>query len=44
MMWYGVLGTKELLQRTYKNLEQKVQLEVRAELMFSLLSRKQISQ
>lgn len=29
MMWYGVLGTKELLQRTYKNLEQKVQLEVR---------------
>lgn len=27
-MWYGVLGTKELLQRTYKNLEQKVQLEV----------------
>ncbi|XP_063069133.1 diacylglycerol kinase eta isoform X2 [Engraulis encrasicolus] len=26
-MWYGVLGTKELLQRTYKNLEQKVQLE-----------------
>ena len=29
LMWYGVLGTKELLQRTYKNLEQKVQLEVR---------------
>ncbi|NXL65605.1 DGKD kinase, partial [Chordeiles acutipennis] len=29
MMWYGVLGTKELLQRTYKNLEQRVQLEVR---------------
>uniref|UniRef100_A0A9J7XR47 Diacylglycerol kinase n=1 Tax=Cyprinus carpio carpio TaxID=630221 RepID=A0A9J7XR47_CYPCA len=28
MMWYGVLGTKELLQRTYKNLEQKVQLEI----------------
>uniref|UniRef100_A0A8C8HXF7 Diacylglycerol kinase n=1 Tax=Oncorhynchus tshawytscha TaxID=74940 RepID=A0A8C8HXF7_ONCTS len=26
-VWYGVLGTKELLQRTYKNLEQKVQLE-----------------
>uniref|UniRef100_A0A674A0F6 Diacylglycerol kinase n=1 Tax=Salmo trutta TaxID=8032 RepID=A0A674A0F6_SALTR len=24
MMWYGVLGTKELLHRTYKNLEQKV--------------------
>ncbi|KAF7254384.1 Diacylglycerol kinase delta [Varanus komodoensis] len=23
MMWYGVLGTKELLHRTYKNLEQK---------------------
>ncbi|KAH0630740.1 hypothetical protein JD844_003923 [Phrynosoma platyrhinos] len=29
MMWYGVLGTKELLQRTYKNLEQRVQLECR---------------
>ncbi|XP_041419348.1 diacylglycerol kinase delta isoform X6 [Xenopus laevis] len=27
MMWYGVLGTKELLQRTYKNLEQRVLLE-----------------
>ncbi|XP_072330817.1 diacylglycerol kinase delta isoform X4 [Scyliorhinus torazame] len=27
MMWYGVLGTKELLYRTYKNLEQKVLLE-----------------
>uniref|UniRef100_A0A803V6V5 Diacylglycerol kinase n=1 Tax=Ficedula albicollis TaxID=59894 RepID=A0A803V6V5_FICAL len=26
MMWYGVLGTKELLHRTYKNLEQKVLL------------------
>ncbi|NXN09359.1 DGKD kinase, partial [Indicator maculatus] len=31
MMWYGVLGTKELLQRTYKNLEQRVQLEVQGE-------------
>lgn len=30
MMWYGVLGTKELLHRTYKNLEQRVLLEVRA--------------
>lgn len=29
-MWYGVLGTKELVQKTYKNLEQRVQLEVRA--------------
>ncbi|MGH0153954.1 UNVERIFIED_CONTAM: hypothetical protein FKN15_045225 [Acipenser sinensis] len=29
MMWYGVLGTKELLHRTYKNLEQKVLLECR---------------
>lgn len=28
MMWYGVLGTKELLHRTYRNLEQKVLLEV----------------
>lgn len=28
-MWYGVLGTKELLHRTYKNLEQRVLLEVR---------------
>nr|XP_023653382.1 diacylglycerol kinase delta-like isoform X3 [Paramormyrops kingsleyae] len=27
MMWYGVLGTKELLQKTYKNLEQRVLLE-----------------
>ncbi|XP_074120399.1 diacylglycerol kinase delta isoform X2 [Sminthopsis crassicaudata] len=27
MMWYGVLGTKELLHRTYRNLEQKVLLE-----------------
>ncbi|XP_072035014.1 diacylglycerol kinase delta-like isoform X2 [Amphiura filiformis] len=27
MMWYGVLGGKELLHRTYRNLEQKVQLE-----------------
>ncbi|XP_069069861.1 diacylglycerol kinase delta isoform X1 [Pleurodeles waltl] len=26
-MWYGVLGTKELLHRTYRNLEQKVLLE-----------------
>lgn len=28
-MWYGVLGTKELVQKTYKNLEQRVQLEVK---------------
>ncbi|XP_034020181.1 diacylglycerol kinase delta isoform X1 [Thalassophryne amazonica] len=27
MMWYGVLGTKELVQKTYKNLEQRVELE-----------------
>ncbi|XP_028831562.1 diacylglycerol kinase delta isoform X2 [Denticeps clupeoides] len=27
MMWYGVLGTKELVQKTYKNLEQRVLLE-----------------
>nr|XP_043888025.1 diacylglycerol kinase delta-like isoform X3 [Solea senegalensis] len=27
MMWYSVLGTKELLHRTYKNLEQRVLLE-----------------
>ncbi|CAH1398895.1 unnamed protein product [Nezara viridula] len=26
-MWYGVLGSKEWLQKTYKNLEQRVQLE-----------------
>ncbi|XP_034189721.2 diacylglycerol kinase eta isoform X3 [Osmia lignaria lignaria] len=26
-MWYGVLGSKQLLQKTYKNLEQRVQLE-----------------
>lgn len=30
MMWYGVLGTKELVQKTYKNLEQRVQLEVKS--------------
>ena len=28
MMWYGVLGTKELLHRTYKDLEHRVLLEV----------------
>ncbi|TKC48651.1 hypothetical protein EI555_017065, partial [Monodon monoceros] len=28
LMWYGVLGTRELLQRSYKNLEQRVQLEL----------------
>ncbi|XP_072179956.1 diacylglycerol kinase delta-like [Diadema setosum] len=27
MMWYGMLGGKELVHRTYRNLEQKVQLE-----------------
>eukprot|EP00057_Strongylocentrotus_purpuratus_P013152 XP_011667626.1 PREDICTED: diacylglycerol kinase eta [Strongylocentrotus purpuratus] len=27
IMWYGMLGTKELVHRTYRNLEQKVQLE-----------------
>ncbi|XP_032664900.1 LOW QUALITY PROTEIN: diacylglycerol kinase eta [Odontomachus brunneus] len=26
-IWYGVLGSKEWLQKTYKNLEQRVQLE-----------------
>ncbi len=26
-MWYGVLGGKELLQKSYKNLEQRVLLE-----------------
>lgn len=26
-MWYGVLGSKQLIQKTYKNLEQKIQLE-----------------
>lgn len=33
MMWYGVLGTKELLHRTYRNLEQKVLLEVSGSLL-----------
>ncbi|KAM9006869.1 diacylglycerol kinase delta isoform 2-T3 [Sarcophilus harrisii] len=37
MMWYGVLGTKELLHRTYRNLEQKVLLEVRGKVMSQLL-------
>ncbi|XP_076311305.1 diacylglycerol kinase delta-like isoform X2 [Tachypleus tridentatus] len=27
LMWYGVLGGKELWQRSFRNLEQKVQLE-----------------
>ncbi|XP_078472782.1 diacylglycerol kinase delta-like isoform X2 [Lampetra planeri] len=27
MMWYGVLGTKELLQQSFKNLDQRVLLE-----------------
>ncbi len=27
MMWYGMLGGKELLHRSYKNLEQRVHLE-----------------
>ncbi|KAK3094795.1 hypothetical protein FSP39_006352 [Pinctada imbricata] len=27
LMWYGVLGGKELVQRTFKNLDQRVQLE-----------------
>ncbi|XP_051164827.1 diacylglycerol kinase eta isoform X4 [Leptopilina boulardi] len=26
-MWYGVLGSKQWLQKTYKNLDQRVQLE-----------------
>ncbi len=26
-MWYGVIGSKELLQRTYRNLEQRIKLE-----------------
>lgn len=26
-MWYGLLGSKQWLQKTYKNLEQRVQLE-----------------
>ena len=27
LMWYGVLGSKELIHKTHKNLEKKVQLE-----------------
>ncbi|KAH3810599.1 hypothetical protein DPMN_138992, partial [Dreissena polymorpha] len=27
LMWYGVLGGKEILQKTFKNLDQRVQLE-----------------
>ena len=27
-IWYGVLGGKELINRTYRNLEQNVHLEV----------------
>ena len=28
MIWYGVLGGKEFIVRTYKNLDQNVHLEV----------------
>ena len=28
LLYYGLLGGKELLQRTYKNLDQRVRLEV----------------
>ena len=28
MIWYGFLGGKEFVQRTYKNLDQCVKLEV----------------
>lgn len=27
-MWYGLLGSKELLQRSYRKLEERVHLEV----------------
>jgi hypothetical protein len=27
IMWYGMLGGKELLQKTFKNLDERVQLE-----------------
>ena len=27
MMWYGVIGSKEMVNRTFKNLDQRVQLE-----------------
>uniref|UniRef100_A0A8K9URC1 Diacylglycerol kinase n=1 Tax=Oncorhynchus mykiss TaxID=8022 RepID=A0A8K9URC1_ONCMY len=30
-LWYGVMGTKELVHKTYKNLEQRVLLEVRSQ-------------
>ena len=29
LLYYGLLGGRELLQRTYKNLDQRVRLEVR---------------
>ena len=27
MMWYGVIGSKEMVQRNFRNLDQRVQLE-----------------
>lgn len=27
MMWYGVLGGKEIMHNTYRNLDQRIQLE-----------------
>ena len=27
MVWYGVIGSKEFVNRSYKNLDQRVQLE-----------------
>lgn len=26
-MWYGILGGKELMHRTYRNLDQRIRLE-----------------
>jgi len=33
MMWYGVLGGREIVHRTYKNLEQRVRLECDGQLI-----------
>ena len=33
MMWYGVLGGREIYHRTFKNLEQRVRLECDGQLI-----------
>lgn len=41
-IWYGLLGSKELLQRSYRKLEERIQLEVRRKGPVSWARRKEI--